>query len=275
MISLTKNQFELYVPVAKQPDRVTDIFDSLEAQFASAYQYISEEYLGDDVTAAIDGGSAPTASLPDIIRACVCRRAFLMSIRSNDIVLTPTGFGIVSTDKVAPASKERVAALQKEIALSLRYSIDSLLGELANVDGWGASETALTAIPHVFFRYRYFPKYSTLSSIEGNINNPQLLAANSILKDHISSDFNDELLTAIRTASVTEEQMKVIELMRRFVGAYISDKIKEAKLAYAELIRLLDNNVETYTTYAASEAYELNHFENYENTKQDPCYFFG
>ena len=70
-------------------------------------------------------------TLPDTVaeaaRRCVAIRAMLRVFRQLDIVLTPTGFGVVSTDNVKPASRERVAALRDELQCNLLSAEDALV----------------------------------------------------------------------------------------------------------------------------------------------------
>ena len=84
-----------------------------------------------------------------------------------------------------------------------------------------------------------------------------------------------ELLTAIRRGTITDAQLTVIEPMKRFIGGNLAQNKYAARSAYEDLLGTLDANLETYTTYANSEAYKLNHFTHYANAADDPCYFFG
>ena len=61
--------------------------------------------------------------------------AFLRAVPSLDLVLTPNGFGVVSNNTIAPASKDRVDRLLTSLENSRDFAIDQLLHELlANPD---------------------------------------------------------------------------------------------------------------------------------------------
>ena len=61
-------------------------------------------------------------------RAVVCE-AMRTVIPSLDIVLTPNGFGVVSNQNIAPASKERVERLIASLTQQRDELLDSLLSE--------------------------------------------------------------------------------------------------------------------------------------------------
>ena len=61
--------------------------------------------------------------------------AFLRAVPSLDLVLTPNGFGVVSNNTIAPASKDRVDRLLTSLENSRDFAIDQLLHErLADPD---------------------------------------------------------------------------------------------------------------------------------------------
>ena len=59
------------------------------------------------------------ATLPDhvagYLTTAICLRAAYDAVPQMDLVLTPTGFGIVSNQNTAPASRERVDALRLQL----------------------------------------------------------------------------------------------------------------------------------------------------------------
>jgi hypothetical protein len=58
------------------------------------------------------------------------------AIPTLDLVLTPNGFGVVSTDAMAPASKERVERLISSLSSSAENNLIVLVDELLKVDSW-------------------------------------------------------------------------------------------------------------------------------------------
>ena len=71
-------------------------------------------------------------------KAIVCQ-AYKNAIPSLDLVLTPNGFGIVSNQNVAPASKERVERLLASLEAERDRNLEQLLLRLPTVEGWEQS----------------------------------------------------------------------------------------------------------------------------------------
>ena len=62
--------------------------------------------------------------------------AFLRAVPSLDLVLTPNGFGIVSNNTIAPASKDRVDRLIASLEQNRDFAIEQLLHELLQLPEW-------------------------------------------------------------------------------------------------------------------------------------------
>ncbi len=277
MIAISKTDFERYVPVATQPEDSTEVFAMMQHGLLAAWMQVKNDILGADIAFGLENGDIDATS--DIMRetkALICMQAFANAIRRNDLILTPTGFGIVNTDKVAPASRERVNALVEELTQHIYDTYDALIDDLVGVEDWYESSVAEQCIPTVFYHIGDYKKYASAEHATYFVRtDPKVRAANYFLIQHVGKDFHEELLTAIRTNDVTVDQAKVIDMMRRFIGGKLTDNRYAVRAAYDELINTLDTNLDTYPTYANSEAYQLNHFEHYANAADDPCYFFG
>ena len=98
----------------------------------SAKNWLESEYLGsDDFLTEIDNVRA--------IRIVVFK-AFADAIPSLDLIVTPTGFGVVSTDSVAPASKDRIKRLLESIKTQIDGELDLLLEFCHKYPEWRESE---------------------------------------------------------------------------------------------------------------------------------------
>ena len=89
--------------------------------------------------------SSETADESEPVRlTAVCvvtHEAMLRAVPSLDLVLTPNGFGIVSNQNVAPASRDRVARLIASLETSRDNSIEQLIGYLFRIEEWWQSAT--------------------------------------------------------------------------------------------------------------------------------------
>ena len=276
MIQISKTDFERYVPVATQPEDSTEVFAMMQHGLLAAWMQARNEILGTVIANQLEDGTiAESSELMSDVKALVCMKAFANAVRRNDLILTPTGFGIVSTDKVAPASKDRVNAMLDELWQNIYDTRDSLVDALVGNADWYDSIQAEQVVATVFCHISDYKRYGADHEQYYIGTDPKVRAANHILIQHISKEFNAELLTAIRRGTVTDAQLTVIEQMKRFIGGNLAQNKYAARSAYEDLLGTLDANLETYTTYANSEAYKLNHFTHYANAADDPCYFFG
>ena len=216
---------------------------------------------------------------------CVCiLKAFLGQIRSRDLILTDTGFGIVSNQNIAPASQARVDALKDELEQSADAHLERLILLLRAVEGWGDTGQAKKSIPTLFWRPSLLmgdmagtPKgypdhtFRLLESVQ-----PHIHAAVLFLKKHLSDEFWEELLAFERHPSQDIYLFRAVACCREFIRAKVCHApMVKAESYYEELMNFIEGNLEQFPTYANSEAYQLNHHEPYENKAHHPGYFFG
>ena len=107
-MEITKEDFENAILVATSSQ--SEVFDSVEPHFVEVYERLQQQFLGYAGEAALESNERLTSA---VIRA-VCLGAFLEVVRHLDLVLTPTGFGVVANSEVSPASAARVEALVEQ-----------------------------------------------------------------------------------------------------------------------------------------------------------------
>lgn len=113
MITIYKEDFERALPVGVSAH--DEVFESVMPAIDSTLDRYCSNMLGEagiKLVTETDDDSA----LKFYFKKLVCIDAFLSVLRQLDLVLTPTGFGIVSNDNVSPASKQRVDALEVRCA---------------------------------------------------------------------------------------------------------------------------------------------------------------
>ena len=89
-----------------------------------------------------------------LLMKTVANDAFLHAVPSLDLVLTPNGFGIVSNQNIAPASKERVDRLLASLETERDQAIDLLLPRLPLLTDW------LQSAQGQYFAATLFPNLS-------------------------------------------------------------------------------------------------------------------
>ena len=272
VIEITKDDFELAVPVARS---IKDhVFRSLYMILDATSDRLQKEILGKLGLQAAEKDK--NGQLAVLFKQLVCLDTFIREMRGLDVVLTSTGFGVVSTNDMAPASKQRVDAVEGELRIKRLQTKDRLLLELFKVEGWSDSTLRKMLVPTVFM-------YSLLSDLAG-IARPKeedwsaaqapLLEADLFLREHLSNEYMDEVLQQWCSDSLTDENLVLMYKLRKFMGMKISGNHAGAMTVYRDVINTMERDLEHYKTYANSEAYELNHLKPYENTAEKTAFHF-
>lgn len=268
---ITKSDFELIISVATSAHM--EVFEKVEPQFADTYERCKEDILGAAGTDAAEDGTHP--QLTKDVKRWVSVHAFLSVFRQLDLVLTPTGFGVVSTQQMAPASKPRVDALMGHLRDSALQARGQLLAELCKVSGWKDTPQAHENIDTLFYDFRLLQKMQgpAVSYLEWQAAQRLIAEADEGLRLKISNQYMDALLDSVRSASVSEADADVINLCRQVFSLWISGDHEAVRLKMRRLLNLLDSNTEKYELYH-QYGYPVNHHENFQNTEDAPAYVF-
>lgn len=131
--SLNDNTIRRYIPnILTEVEGEIPLADKLAPFIDSARLWLEREYLGQDdfLSEAHD----------ELALKILVTKAFADAVPSLDLIITPTGFGIVNTDNMAPASKERA----ERLVASLRSYVDANLAALVDIcrtyECWRSSE---------------------------------------------------------------------------------------------------------------------------------------
>ena len=278
---ITKKVFEQHVPAAKMPERNTSVYDRLSAMFVISYRKVVENIVS---PLYIDNAEADKTVKQHIIRV-VCLDAFVRSCRSLDLVLTATGFGIVSTESMAPASKARVDALIEEINIEELIAIDAIVEWMRNVDGWALTPQAEIRIKTFFFSPQHLQLLTSMQLTWLNWQKAQSVAmeAQCHLRNTISSEYLKALMERYRSNTCTEADKIIVNKALVFYGAFISQSEGRqpgsqipnwARTHLDNIMDVLESHVDDYPEYKTSKLYEKRHRKRYENKQDDPTFFF-
>lgn len=270
--TITKTDFETVVSVATSAH--VEVYEKVEPHFADSYDECKASVLGDAGTEAVEAGQ--NAGLTRAVKQWVALQAFLSVFRQLDLVLTPTGFGVVSTQQMAPASKQRVDALIGHLRDSVLRAHGQLLAELCKVEGWGASEQAKENIDNLFFDFRMLQKMQgpAASHLDWQAAQRLIGEADEALRLKLSSQYMDNLLDHVRCGAVTADDTPVIFLCRQITSLWITGDQEAVKLKMRRLLNMLDADLDKYSIYA-EHGYQTNHHETFQNTQDAPAYVFG
>lgn len=269
---ITKIEFESFLSVATSAHM--EVYEKVEPHFASTYDECKADVLGDVGVSAVEGEQNPT--LTEDVKRWVAIRAFLSVFRQLDLVLTPTGFGVVSTQQMAPASKPRVDALVGHLRDSALRAHGQLLESLCSVDGWGTTAQAAENIDTLFYDFRLLQKMQgpAVSHLEWQNAMRLIGEADEMLRLKLSNKYMDALLSGVRRCATTADDRPVVFLCQQIISLWISSDHEAVKLKMRRLLSMLDADTEKYTTYH-QYGYPVNHHETFQNTQDSPAYIFG
>lgn len=271
ILKITKAAFDLAIPAAQEPKGT--IFNKLENKINEEIGDIAVDKLGDVGITAVNNN--PTGKMAATVRSLACVEVFLREMRGLDLVLTETGFGIVSTNNTAPASKMRVDALDGELRVKRLHLMDELLEHCFKLEGW--YQQGLVMIDTLFCCFKFMRQFVGLQApISKDWENAAstILDTDRWLREKISDEFMDELIGKMATNSLEDKDRGVVHQIRRIIGVAIQGNKGTAYEYYRRLMNTLEGDLEYFSTYANSSAYECNHFEPYENRQEDSAFHF-
>lgn len=271
-MEITKTEFENILSVAASAHM--EVYEKVEPHFMDAYDDCKADILGDAGAAAVQANDKET--LVSAVKQWVAVAAFLSVFRQLDLVLTPTGFGVVSTNQMSPASKQRVDALIGHLRDSMLRIHGRLVTELTAVDGWGESEQAADNIDTLFYDFRLFQKMTgpAASHLDWQAAQRHIGEADEALRRKISPEYMDSLLQAVRCGKVTLDDRSVIFLCRHITNLWIAGDRQTVELKMRRLLNMLDAAPDKYPVYH-QYGYPINHHETFQNTAESPAYVFG
>lgn len=268
---ITKDQFEQAVPAAKEP-RGT-IFAKLESKINSAIEDIIEDNLGAKGNEVLQ--SDPNGRLAITVMQLASVDVFLHEMRNLDLVLTNTGFGVVSTNDTAPASKIRVDALDGELRVKWLTLHDEMLKLCFTIDGW--YQQGLVVIDSLFCFFGFLKKYAGYQapiSKDWEDVMSVVLATDRWIREKISDEFMGELIAEMATCTLNDANRGIVHQVRRIIGVAIKGDRQTQYEYLRRLMNTLESDIDSFPTYAGSLAFEVNHFKPYENRKDDSAFHF-
>ena len=128
---------ELFEQICSSATNSTaEVYDMIAPHLEDTLQSINVELLG---TMADKLDTIP--GLEQAVTKLVCLRTYAEQIPELDLVLTPTGFGIVSNQNLAPASADRVKNLLQKVTNAYDDTYDRCLELLVGTD-WADTSQA-------------------------------------------------------------------------------------------------------------------------------------
>lgn len=203
--------------------------------------------------------------------------ALRRAIPSLDIVLTPNGFGVVSTSNLAPASKPRVDRLVGSMLSHRDDCIAALLSELVGASKW------LTSSQADFFGATLFPDLDIVDAVGGATGSkwekylelrPQVIDLEASLAEEW---FSPELMSALRSENLRGDLTEKRNVIVRQVKAQILGYLKSGSFnsrRLADIVNYIRLNEESFKEWHRSETAKLFAPPVFRNEKKAKGYWF-
>jgi len=124
--------------------------EKLEPELTMGFQWLEntfgdlEQYFPYDKEAMPQGYVRGSGSYElDLAVTMVIDRAFYNTFDALNVILTSNGFGVVSNQQVAPASKDRTDAYKKSLARNFNRLLVALYGRCLKVQAWREQQWTL------------------------------------------------------------------------------------------------------------------------------------
>lgn len=242
-------------------------------------------------TAAWQAIITTDATLPDkvagYLATAICLRAAYNAVPQMDLVLTPTGFGIVSNQNTAPASRERVDALRLQLRRDACQLEDHVLSYIAATDMMTLRRSRANSLlwtPSLCTLYGIrTPEGREVLREEFDAMATALHAASARVVDVISP----ELYAALVTRQYADDQGLVPDtspkesaygeallMARRLMAAHVMHG-RGIATHTRHLINYIEAHADQLDEYRLSPTYQARHTTQYENKQTDPSFFFG
>ena len=263
------------------------LLEKLTPFLETTEEWVKQYFVPDDLfeTIAAASEAAETASDSAAIEAMrkplekiiVCH-TYMTAIPSLDLVLTPNGFGIVSNQNIAPASKERVERLTASLEAERDRNLEQLLLRLASRDDWQQSLQgkyfAATMFPflslcrRLAIREHIWDEYQHLHDRLIKIEN---VLAETYFSQEQMQVFRNKVMDQMRTCHPLEEQ--IIRSLQSLEMMLVSDMQCHPQSFY-DLVNIIREHEEIFPLWHSSATAQLYTPAVYRNKKGTSGYWF-
>jgi len=263
------------------------LLEKLAPFLETSEEWAIQNFVPDDLfeTIAATPEAAETASDSAAIEALrkplekvIASHAFMNAIPSLDLVLTPNGFGIVSNQNIAPASRERVERLRDSLEAERDRNLEHLLLRLPSVEGWEVSQQAKyfssTMFPflglcrRLAIREHIWDEYQHLHDRLIKIEN---VLAETYFSQEQMQVFRNKVMDQMRTCHPLEEQ--VIRSLQSLEMMLVSDMQVHPQSFY-DLVNIIREHDEIFLAWHSSATAQLYTPAVFTNKQKSGGYWF-
>ncbi len=252
------------------------LFDKLAPQLQIAEDWVITNLTSASVLDHIAGLSDDN-NTRTLTSQLIVAIALINAIPSLDLVLTPNGFGVVSNQNVAPASKERLERLIASLKIVRDDCILALLKVLPSQSDWLATAQA------EFFGATLFPATSIVQDVGAVCASEwqkylelrsQIIDLEALLADEW---FSLELMSALRTENLRstltgDRKLVATQIKAQIIGYLRNGSFNSRRLA--DIVNFIRQRESEFPEWHSSDVAQLFSPPIFRNKKESKGYFF-
>ena len=275
------NSLRKYLPNAFDTAQgEASFFEKVLPWLEAAERWAVEQFIGDTFMPIL---VTTEENNPLRMTACsmVAHEAFMRAVPSLDLVLTPNGFGIVSNQNIAPASRDRVVRLINSLEASRDIAMEQMLQYLFQNERW------FTSSKRRWFTETLFPNID-LANLCGitekrwanylNLRSKVLEIEQRIAVEYISPEqmevLRGEVIGIDWSFTLADRlHLRVIEQLRSIVVSNLQGAPLNIQ-GLRDIVDIMRKNEEIFPEFANSETARLFTPPVFENKKENNGYWF-
>ena len=277
----TDEQLRLLLPnvlatAEGEPTLIEKLYPFLETAEQWAIDSFLPESLFDEIAASDSFGPGERLLFP--LEKLVACHAYMTAIPSLDLVLTPNGFGIVSNQTIAPASRERVSALILSIESQRDTAIEALVLRLSSNQAWQESDAgkyfSTTLFPSLNLCHRLAIRehiWESYQQLHARLIRIETVLADTYFSHAQMQSFRQTVLTQFRNATPLEEQ--VIKSLQSYELQLLTDTQVHPQ-CYYDLVNIIRQHPTEFPAWHSSDVAQLYTPKIFQNKKNSSAYWF-
>ncbi|NCD41654.1 MAG: hypothetical protein EOL88_06125 [Bacteroidia bacterium] len=237
------------------------------------------------------GNAAELEVLLPYVQRPIANFAIFYGLSALNVVVGPTGIGVVNTQNLAPASKDRTDTLRNDLIAAAYDAMESLLVFLEenkeDYPLWENSEAYSEQYDVLITSARRFDEIyridrSRLKYLEWRpvMRDVELLEMAPL----VSSDLMDEIKGELKDNAVSNENQIVLPYLQKALAYITASRANKDEKLYTDGMRflmaakaILDTNVDSYPAYRDSGVWKSPEkaYKRYENTEESKFFVIG
>ena len=238
MILKTLEQFTLAIPTAVAISNFTDV----EPYVRSSEQRLKNRILGADLYTIVEAEDFADADLLHLCHSIIANHAFWDAAPFLDLVLTDSGFAVISATNKVPASKERVERLREQ-CLMRRDTEEELLIEFLELhppyhDEWKGSPAYSVMTDCLIRTATELQQYGNWEGTRRDFLKlrPKLIHETMTrLEPVFSKDLIEGLIELQRDDDLSGDNLKVAVLLKYALGSLVNGNTEAAEIGRAHV----------------------------------------